>query len=94
MPATAGSVGLDGVLDELSAGEEDTFRLSPGKTVAGPATVFLSVEPEPEATAMEASALWGASCSVCPGVVTFIDCGDCSGLWLCCWAAAILNRLL
>lgn len=57
MPATAGSMGLDGVFDELSAGEEDTFRLSPAKTVAGLATVSLSVEPEPEATAMEASAL-------------------------------------
>jgi len=57
MPARAGSIGLDGVSNELSAGEEGALRLSPAKVVAGFATVSLSVEPEPEATAWEASAL-------------------------------------
>jgi len=57
MSARAGSIGLDGVFSELSAGEEDTFKLSSTKTVAGFATVSLSVEPEPDATAWEASAM-------------------------------------
>ena len=57
MPARAGSIGLDGISNELSAGEEGALRLSPAKVVAGFATVSLSVEPEPEATAWEASAL-------------------------------------
>jgi hypothetical protein len=49
--ARVGSVGLGGVFSELSAGEENTFRFSTAKTVAGFATFSLSVEFEPEATA-------------------------------------------
>jgi hypothetical protein len=46
---------LDGVFSELSAGEENTFRFSTAKTVTGFATFSISVEPEPEAIAWEAS---------------------------------------
>jgi hypothetical protein len=57
LSARAGSIGLDGVFNEPSAAKEDTFKLSSAKTVAGFATASLSVEPEPDATAWEASAM-------------------------------------
>lgn len=55
MSAMAGSIGLDGV--EVSGGEEDTFKLSSAKTVAGVATGSLSVEPEPDPTAWKVLAM-------------------------------------